>query len=157
MLFRSGRPSYLSLFLGKRKKTLATLAYCNDYLVEQAFSKVAGNSVLGRPEQPFDLLTARSTEQNHALEPPTGRTKFLLANRRFAPEGLHGPLHSEAVQGPRVTGTPFRQSEPSLAQPTAEHRQAVHAKPSDELLVRLPETAVRPLSTLALEIGRAHV
>ena len=55
-----------------------------------------------------------------------------------------------SVQGPRVTGTPFRQGEPSLAQPTAEHRQAVHAKPSDELLVRLPETAVRPLSTLAL-------
>ena len=62
-----GRPSYLSLFLGKRKKTLATLAYCNDYLVEQAFSKVAGSRVLGRPEQTFDLLTARSVEQYHAL------------------------------------------------------------------------------------------
>ena len=56
------------------------------------------------------------------LEPPTGlaqlrcAAKFLLAckpsvcSRRFAAEGLHGPLHSEAVQGPRVTGTPFRQS-----------------------------------------------
>ena len=38
-----GRPSYLSLFLGKRKKTLATLAYCNEYLVEQAFSKAGVN------------------------------------------------------------------------------------------------------------------
>ena len=46
-----GRPSYLSLFLGKRKKTLATLAYCNDYLVEQAFSKVAVNGLLGSGKQ----------------------------------------------------------------------------------------------------------
>ena len=46
-----GRPSYLSLFLGKRKKTLATLAYCNDYLVEQAFSKVAVNGLLGSVKQ----------------------------------------------------------------------------------------------------------
>jgi DNA-directed RNA polymerase subunit beta' len=46
-----GRPSYLSLFLGKRKKTLATLAYCNDYLVEQAFSKVSVNGLLGSGKQ----------------------------------------------------------------------------------------------------------
>ena len=46
-----GRPSYLSLFLGKRKKTLATLAYCNNYLVEQAVSKVTVNGLLGSGKQ----------------------------------------------------------------------------------------------------------
>ena len=36
--YLKGRPSYLSLFLGKRKKALTSLVYCNAYLVEQAYS-----------------------------------------------------------------------------------------------------------------------
>lgn len=35
--YLKGRPSYISLFLGKRKKKITALAYCNAYLVEQAF------------------------------------------------------------------------------------------------------------------------
>lgn len=34
--YLKGRPSYLSLFLGKRKKQMTALAYCNAYLVEQS-------------------------------------------------------------------------------------------------------------------------
>lgn len=36
--YLKGRPSYLSLFLGKRKKAITSLAYCNAYLVEQVYS-----------------------------------------------------------------------------------------------------------------------
>ena len=38
--FLKARPSYLSLFLGKQKKTVFDLVYCNTYLFEQAFSNV---------------------------------------------------------------------------------------------------------------------
>ena len=62
-----GRPSYLSLFLGKRKKTLATLAYCNDYLVEQAFSKVDVNRKFSLAKPTGALLS----EAEHS--PPHGR------------------------------------------------------------------------------------
>ena len=34
--YLKGRPSYLSLFLGKRKKTVVALAYCNAYLIEHS-------------------------------------------------------------------------------------------------------------------------
>ena len=46
-----GRPSYISLFLGKRKKTVARLAYCNDYLVEQSFSKVIKGLTISRDQK----------------------------------------------------------------------------------------------------------
>ena len=35
--FLKGRPSYLSLFLGKKKKNVTAVASCNRYLVEQGF------------------------------------------------------------------------------------------------------------------------
>nr|YP_009104992.1 beta' subunit of RNA polymerase [Watanabea reniformis]AIT93605.1 beta' subunit of RNA polymerase [Watanabea reniformis] len=38
--FLKGRPSYLSLFLGKRKKRVVAVAYCNGYLVEQGFPNI---------------------------------------------------------------------------------------------------------------------
>ncbi len=38
--YLKGRPSYLSLFLGKRKKAITSLAYCNAYLVEQVYSNL---------------------------------------------------------------------------------------------------------------------
>ena len=37
--YLKGRPSYLSLFLGKRKKTIVALAYCNAYLIELSYFK----------------------------------------------------------------------------------------------------------------------
>ncbi|RYX79711.1 hypothetical protein EON70_00610 [bacterium] len=36
--YLKSRPSYLSLFLGKRKKAIISLAYCNAFLVEQVYS-----------------------------------------------------------------------------------------------------------------------
>lgn len=38
--YLKGRPSYLPLFLGKRKKRIVALSYCNAYLIEQAASSV---------------------------------------------------------------------------------------------------------------------
>nr|YP_010732356.1 RNA polymerase beta' subunit [Polulichloris maxima]WDY13270.1 RNA polymerase beta' subunit [Polulichloris maxima] len=37
--YLKGRPSYLSLFLGKRKKSVVALAYCNAYLIEHGLTK----------------------------------------------------------------------------------------------------------------------
>ena len=62
----NGRPSYLSLFLGKRKKTLARLAYCNDYIVEQSFSKVDGNNVLNCGKQDSASADFFSAKQDSA-------------------------------------------------------------------------------------------
>nr|YP_010731956.1 RNA polymerase beta' subunit [Kalinella pachyderma]WDY12870.1 RNA polymerase beta' subunit [Kalinella pachyderma] len=42
--YLKGRPSYLSLFLGKRKKTIMSLAYCNAYLVEHTISRTDYNA-----------------------------------------------------------------------------------------------------------------
>ena len=41
--YLKGRPSYLSLFLGKRKKTVVALAYCNAYLIEHGIYKKHDN------------------------------------------------------------------------------------------------------------------
>ena len=43
--YLKGRPSYLSLFLGKRKKAITSLAYCNAYLVEQIYSNLETSQV----------------------------------------------------------------------------------------------------------------
>ena len=44
--YLKGRPSYLSLFLGKRKKVMTSLAYCNAYLVEQVYSDLETQNLL---------------------------------------------------------------------------------------------------------------
>lgn len=49
--YLKGRPSYLSLFLGKRKKKIVQLAYCNAYLVEQPHSNTSQTDLASAPAE----------------------------------------------------------------------------------------------------------
>nr|YP_010732085.1 RNA polymerase beta' subunit [Massjukichlorella minus]WDY12999.1 RNA polymerase beta' subunit [Massjukichlorella minus] len=69
--YLKGRPSYLSIFLGKRKKTVMALAYCNAYLIEQAFSPIKDN-------------TESECRQDHGLEMYSKNIKSFTRTRHFA-------------------------------------------------------------------------
>ena len=103
--FLKARPSYLSLFLGKQKKTVFDLVYCNTYLFEQAFSNV--NTRLNIP-----------IRKEHGVE---GNFKGI---KRFTPPYKQSPIlnpfgmsnwqvkelkSSAKLNKVQVTGTEFRE------------------------------------------------
>ena len=59
--YLKGRPSYLSLFLGKRKKAMTSLAYCNAYLVEQVYSDLETQNLLKNTDKSVNALVKKSS------------------------------------------------------------------------------------------------
>ena len=61
--YLKGRPSYLSLFLGKRKKAITSLAYCNAYLVEQIYPEIGTQHFLKDTNKYVRALVGNSNVQ----------------------------------------------------------------------------------------------
>ena len=83
--YLKGRPSYLSLFLGKRKKAITSLAYCNAYLVEQIYPEVGTQPFLKDTNQYVRAFVGNSNVQiwqkNHSLDLSKNNDKPLFSSR----------------------------------------------------------------------------
>ena len=62
--YLKGRPSYLSLFLGKRKKAITSLAYCNAYLVEQVYSDFSRSKLLKDTDRSVSTKVGKGNRKN---------------------------------------------------------------------------------------------
>nr|YP_010731904.1 RNA polymerase beta' subunit [Phyllosiphon coccidium]WDY12735.1 RNA polymerase beta' subunit [Phyllosiphon coccidium] len=79
--YLKGRPSYLSLFLGKRKKKVIALAYCNAYLVEQSPYQ---NTRPSLHLAPTDVMSPIQEREAHGVNKYTKNIKSSLAIRHIS-------------------------------------------------------------------------
>ena len=91
--YLKGRPSYLSLFLGKRKKTVVSLAYCNVYLIEHVpFQKDDERQVW--PFIPSLFKTDNLLQNNSSKYKPN---KLLAVSARASNPSSSGPSQADPV------------------------------------------------------------
>ena len=89
--YLKGRPSYLSLFLGKRKKRIIALAYCNAYLVEQAFYQAPRPSLYLAPT---DVISHTKEREAHGVNRYTKNIQSSRAIRHISNRFYNSPKNN---------------------------------------------------------------
>lgn len=128
--FLKGRPSYLSLFLGKRKKRVVAVAYCNGYLVEQGFPNIKNlSSSFTRRDhgaavyEGDNLNIIKNTVEIKKTTQLSGNSHYPDPNEFTSPlqskKGLYRERVNPSVQYQDSNGAPFsfiKTPRPSLPQ-----------------------------------------
>lgn len=79
--YLKGRPSYISLFLGQRKKKIVALAYCNAYLVEQG---VCERSCPNLALAPAGVTAYNQEREAHGINKYTQNINSFTSTRQIS-------------------------------------------------------------------------